>query len=311
LREAAHYRQQLSLSFERHLHLLARPSFPSSTNEIPHLIAAFQSRTSLHLITTYASCGTLWDRLCDLSFSVDMTESQASSLIAGFMAEEEAMWWSAQMVSAIDWVHRMGFAHRCAASCLHLVYLIWNLYISDIKPQNFLLQPHCRLMLTDFGSSAPLLPYHRSSDSHSAPRYVRKEYCDTPAGTPDYIAPEVLTFAEDAFLHATSPFRHEEDVDRTVRPSDLENRRPSHMGYNVSIDWWSFGATLFEMVTGKTPFYATTVHETYDKIRVAKQPPPLPMTVPLSQGLRAILSQSDIFLPRVYLTDVSKTAHTC
>lgn len=54
----------------------------------------------------------------------------------------------------------------------------------------------------------------------------------TLCGTPDYIAPEVV---------ATKP-------------------------YNKSVDWWSFGILIFEMVTGYTPFYDPTPMKTYENI---------------------------------------------
>lgn len=58
----------------------------------------------------------------------------------------------------------------------------------------------------------------------------------TLCGTPDYIAPEVI---------ATKP-------------------------YNKSVDWWSLGVLIFEMLAGYTPFYDTTPMKTYEKILVGK-----------------------------------------
>lgn len=54
----------------------------------------------------------------------------------------------------------------------------------------------------------------------------------TLCGTPDYIAPEVI---------ATKP-------------------------YNKSVDWWSLGILIFELLAGYTPFYDVTPMKTYEKI---------------------------------------------
>jgi len=36
--------------------------------------------------------------------------------------------------------------------------------------------------------------------------------------------------------------------------------------YNKSVDWWSFGILIYEMLAGHTPFYDSNTLKTYEKI---------------------------------------------
>ena len=105
-------------------------------------------------------------------------------------------------------------------------------------------------MLTDFGSAAPCplaTPGGIHASSTSLP--IGLEFCVVPVGTPDYIAPEVLSLVERIVAD------NAESNDGSVPESIV--------GYTASVDWWSFGATLFEMCVGLPPFWADTIAKTY------------------------------------------------
>nr|XP_019043539.1 AGC/DMPK protein kinase [Kwoniella bestiolae CBS 10118]OCF22469.1 AGC/DMPK protein kinase [Kwoniella bestiolae CBS 10118] len=230
---------QVSLELERHIHILAHSC---AAAPIPKLFVAFQSQDSVSLVTSYAACGSLWDRLCSLSDEEDQ---------AGHMSASEIQWWSPQMIVAIQWLHDQGYVHR------------------DIKPHNFLITDRGRLLLTDFGSAAEL---HQPNQSSQRP-FVSRDLCCLPIGTPDYIAPEVLLYAEDAFVQAA-------DEDRTTHD-------PLAIGYDLSIDWWSFGATIYEMTTGKGPFWAPTIQQTY--LLITQYEGNLQLPAPCDEGIRQLL----------------------
>lgn len=103
-----------------------------------------------------------------------------------------------------------------AEVCLALEYLHANEIIyRDLKPENILLDRNGHVKITDFGFA----------------KYV-PDVTYTLCGTPDYIAPEVIS---------TKP-------------------------YNKSVDWWSFGIYIYEMLAGYTPFYDANAMKTYENI---------------------------------------------
>lgn len=59
-----------------------------------------------------------------------------------------------------------------------------------------------------------------------------RDKTNTFCGTPEYIAPEILKMK----------------------------------GYSFTVDWWSLGIVIYEMLCGKSPFYARDKGEIFSKI---------------------------------------------
>jgi serine/threonine protein kinase len=100
-----------------------------------------------------------------------------------------------------------------------------------------------------------------------------------PTGTPDYVAPEVLRIAEDAVIEAAHS--DADETDGTIKPSGIDAA-----GYGPEVDWWSLGATLFEMSVGRAPFFAPSIGATYDRIMRCE----VRMPAELSPQLKSLLS---------------------
>ena len=84
------------MQLERDILLQARKT---NTRWVPHLLCAFQAPTELNLVMDFVEGGTLWDVL-------------ESSPLDGKISETDLMWWTPQIVCAIDWCHDQGYVHR-------------------------------------------------------------------------------------------------------------------------------------------------------------------------------------------------------
>ncbi|XAR61084.1 Non-specific serine/threonine protein kinase [Bertholletia excelsa] len=195
------------------------------SNCIVKLFCSFQDDEFLYLVMEYLPGGDMMTLL----------------MRKDTLTEDEARFYVAETVLAIESIHRHNYIHR------------------DIKPDNLLLDRYGHLKLSDFGLCKPLDcsilqdkdfavvdSYNGNSqdaECPSAPKRTQKEQLQhwqknrrmlaySTVGTPDYIAPEVLL----------------------------------KKGYGMECDWWSLGAILYEMLVGYPPFYSDDPMSTCRKI---------------------------------------------
>ncbi|VDN03461.1 unnamed protein product [Thelazia callipaeda] len=130
------------------------------------LYCTFQDSTRLYFAMTYAKNGDLLTYLHRLgSFDEDVT-----------------LFYSAEIVSAIDVLHKCGIIHR------------------DLKPENILLRDNWHIMLSDFGSSKFIDPEKsklnfKVSDEAGTKNDIHEGHYrsrSTFVGTAQYLSPEVL-----------------------------------------------------------------------------------------------------------------------
>ncbi|XP_059636397.1 CBL-interacting serine/threonine-protein kinase 8 isoform X2 [Cornus florida] len=123
----------------------------------------------------------------------------------GRLSEAESRGYFQQLIDGVDYCHSKGVYHR------------------DLKPENLLLDSQGNLKISDFGLSA--LPEQGVS------------LLRTTCGTPNYVAPEVL----------------------------------SHKGYDgAAADVWSCGVILYVLIAGYLPFDEIDLTTLYSKIDKAE-----------------------------------------
>ncbi|GFZ17690.1 AGC (cAMP-dependent, cGMP-dependent and protein kinase C) kinase family protein [Actinidia rufa] len=195
------------------------------SNCIVKLYCSFQDDEFLYLIMEYLPGGDMMTLL----------------MRKDTLTEEEARFYVAETVLAIESIHKHNYIHR------------------DVKPDNLLLDRYGHLRLSDFGLCKPLdcstleekdfsrvdsfngnsqngersLPPKRTQQEQLQHwQKNRRTLAYSTVGTPDYIAPEVLL----------------------------------KKGYGMECDWWSLGAIMFEMLVGYPPFYSDDPMSTCRKI---------------------------------------------
>ena len=125
----------------------------------------------------------------------------------GRLTTAEMRFYAAEVTSVLSYLHSQGIVYR------------------DLKPENVLIAQTGHIKLTDFGCAKKLRNGERTF---------------TLCGTPEYLAPEMLTCS----------------------------------GHDVAVDWWTVGIFLHELLTGTSPFQGDCAYDTYSNIISTAYIPP-------------------------------------
>ncbi|KAJ3440811.1 cell cycle protein kinase dbf2-related [Anaeramoeba flamelloides] len=155
-----------------------------------------------------------------------------------YLDENTTKFYAAEMLLAIQDLHELGYIHR------------------DLKPENFLINHDGHVKLTDFGLSKKFIVKKEWRDtvkrihkkkqkkknskknisnntlSKRQLQQKRRNKFFTVVGSPEYISPEIL----------------------------------EKKGYTKTVDFWSFGCILYEMLTGFPPFSGSSIEETLENV---------------------------------------------
>ncbi len=242
-------RKEDMLNKNQLMHVRTEREIMTSSNEwIVNLKYSFQDEYYLYLVMDFLPGGDLMNLLMKKEI----------------LTENEARFYTAEMILAVDSVHKLNCIHR------------------DLKPDNILIDKKGHIQLSDFGLSklsdkvfypmsvkgAPKPPkklmnsgndsittansnMNNSNNSLKVNKKTLKKnrlLAYSTVGTPDYIAPEVF----------------------------------GQTGYGQEVDWWSIGVMFFEMVVGYPPFFSENPGDTCKKIIKWKENFSIPADAELS-----------------------------
>ena len=207
------------------------------------LYYSFQDDENLYFVMDYIPGGDLMSLLCKF----------------GIFPEELARFYIAELVVAIESVHRMGFVHR------------------DIKPDNVLIDKDGHIKLTDFGLCTGFRWTHDS-------KYYHGDHERQNSMEPDLEQWERMMEQYDAWqLHTGKSLSDMKPLERRHFKKHMRCQAHSLVGtpnyiapevllrtggYMELCDWWSVGVIMYEMLVGQPPFTAPTPAETQLKVRI-------------------------------------------
>uniref|UniRef100_A0A1B6E400 Protein kinase domain-containing protein n=1 Tax=Clastoptera arizonana TaxID=38151 RepID=A0A1B6E400_9HEMI len=142
----------------------------------------------------------------------------------GRFEEQWVRFYTAQVILGLEYLHFLDIIYR------------------DLKPENILIDHTGYLKIADFGFAK-----------------IVKGRTYTLCGTPEYIAPEIIT-----------------------------NR-----GYGKAVDWWSLGVLLYEMAAGRAPFYHRQQMKMYEMAAALKYTMPKHFSPEIKDLIKNIL-QTDL-----------------
>ncbi|EKE43050.1 hypothetical protein ENUP19_0346G0018 [Entamoeba nuttalli] len=189
-------------------------------------------------------------------------------------ATETCFYFIMDYCSGGDFYHTLKETpHRClqeetakfylAEVLLALEYLHLNgIIYRDLKPENVLLNGNGHIMLSDFDLSKT--GPSKGSTMSQALLNVKEQFKKEPSfitnsfvGTAEYLAPEVIV----------------------------------GYGHSGSVDWWTFGIFMYEILYGRTPFFSRNRDQVFSQILDGEVLFPKNWTYPVSSSARDLIKK--------------------
>ncbi|KAF4367551.1 hypothetical protein CsatB_024822 [Cannabis sativa] len=191
--------------------------------------------------------------------------------------------YAAELILALEYLHKLGIAYR------------------DLKPDNVMVQENGHIMMIDFDLSTRLSPKSTPASSPSSSNSVatsRNSVSIKKRQSPFYRLCNSGISPEDSVSqngHSENSVRAESDsteksnsfvgTEEYVAPEIISGE-----GHGFSVDWWSLGVVLYEMLYGTTPFKGSNRKETFYRI-LTKTPELYGEATPLRDLIKKLLEK--------------------
>ena len=166
------------------------------------------------------------------------------------LTEDEARFYTAEMILAVDSVHKLNCIHR------------------DLKPDNILIDKNGHIQLSDFGlakiADKTFFPITQK-DNVGPQKLVNNAFDSITSANTNYSNNAPTQNIRNA--NGLRPRRNRLIAYSTVgTPDYIAPEVFSQNGYGEEADWWSIGVMFFEMVVGFPPFFSENPSDTCKKI---------------------------------------------
>lgn len=220
---------------------------------LARLYGTIQTDTHLHFLMQYCGGGELYGLLM----------SQPNKRLQ----ESHMKFYVAEILLALQYLHLLGFVYR------------------DLKPENILLSASGHALLTDFDlsycGSGTEPRMQRSTTLRQAPHSGggKKQQHASKAERAAQFEAESWTLIAEPEGRANSFVGTEE----YLAPEIINGT-----GHGPSVDWWSFGILMYELVYGFTPFRGAKRDQTFENI--LKRPLVFPPKPEISKPCQDLIS---------------------
>jgi serine/threonine protein kinase len=199
---------------------------------------AFHVGKGFHLVEYEGYLGGMMDQ--HLKYDTSKRSQETGVVLARGMPTRKALFYCAEVASALDFLHSRGVCHR------------------DVAASNVALDHQGHAVLLGFGL-AHATPLPSPPPSSEAPSSLFSSYsvaggggCSSSSSSSSSDEPHKSSSSERMHTLCGTPHAMAPDMLATAEESDGE--AGSGQGYGTAVDWWGLGTLFWELLAGTPPF---------------------------------------------------------